>query len=259
MFSPANKMLEIAGSKGALKAALTWPIFSLASFKIVTRAKRAGVSPRTVIDVGANKGQFSVACLELFDGAAVFSIEPDQAVAGVLRSNLKKKHDRRVTVDVCAISSEVGQVTFHVNSDSQVSSLLPLGQDRKTYFPRSMVEREVVVPANTVDSLFNERSMQEPILLKIDAQGAEDLVLEGAVETLRRVRWIIIEVSFKKLYEGEKSFMQITEKLASHGFHFVRPLNVHLSPQTHEIMEMDALFETVGTRQESERGVPNAE
>lgn len=92
---------------------------------------------------------------------------------------------------------------------------------------------------------FDGVTLAAPILLKIDVQGFEDRVIGGAGKFLERVRWVLMEVSFSKLYEGERDFETIVELLNKHGFGFVRPMDFHVSPKTGEIIEMDALFEAI--------------
>ncbi|MDZ4255626.1 MAG: FkbM family methyltransferase [Sulfuritalea sp.] len=235
------RILELLKTPGALLAFLTWPKFSLAAFQIISRAKLAGIQPQTVVDVGANIGQFAVASSRLFQGAEVFPVEPDPQVAEQLRKNVGLPVARNIRVT--AVGDSVGNATFHVNRDPQVSSLLPLGKDRIESFPGSSVVGEITVPVTTLDVLFDGIALAEPILLKIDVQGFEDRVIAGAGVFLKRVRWVLMEVSFSQLYEGERDFEAMVELLRKHGFRFVRPMNFHISPKTGEIIEMDALFE----------------
>ncbi len=241
------RILELIQTKGALASSFAWPKFSLATFQIISRAKLAGVSPSTVVDVGANVGQFAVASSRLFQGALVIPIEPDPRVAGQLRKNVGSTV--AANVRVTAVGDKVGNATFHVNQDSQVSSLLPLGNDRIESFPNCRVVEEIDVPVTTLDALFDGVVLAEPILLKIDVQGFEDRVIAGAGVFLGRVRWVLTEVSFSKLYEGERDFESIVGLLKKYGFHFIRPMNFHVSPRTGEIIEMDALFEATGTNE----------
>lgn len=247
MIARMLRILELFQTSGAFSALLQWPKFSLASFQIISRAKLAGVQPKTVVDVGANIGQFAVASSRLFQGAAVFPIEPDPRVAEQLRENIGLPVAENVRV--IAVGDSVGTATFHVNRDPQVSSLLPLGEDRIEFFPDSRVIEKITVPVTTLDALFEGVTLAEPILLKIDVQGFEDRVIAGAGAFLERVRWVLMEVAFSKLYEGERDFESIVDLLKKHGFHFVRPMNFHISPKTGEIIEMDALFEAMGTQE----------
>jgi FkbM family methyltransferase len=236
-----RRIVELLDTRGALGAFLTWPKFSLAGFLINARMAKIGVNPSTVIDVGANVGQFAVAASKTFKDAAVYPIEPDPRTARVLERNVGPEVARNIRVT--AVGDRAGTATFHVNHDSQVSSLLALGKDRIQAFPESKVVEEITVPLTTLDALFGTSTLQEPILLKIDVQGFEDRVIAGAGELLRRVRWVLMEVSFSKLYEGERDFRTILEMMEKSGFAFVRPMNFHTSPTTGEIIEMDALFE----------------
>src|SRR6267142_6558026 len=61
---------------GALGAMLRWPYFSLTSYRMVDDLRRQGVRPRTVIDVGANVGQFALAALELWAPTSLHAFEP---------------------------------------------------------------------------------------------------------------------------------------------------------------------------------------
>jgi len=241
MISKLLRVVELLKTPGAIRAFSRWPLFSLAAFQIVSRAKEAGVQPATVIDVGANIGQFSVAASRLFLGAEIFPIEPDSFVAKTLRKNIGPDISRNLYVT--AIGDHIGMATFNVNSDSQVSSLLPLGKDRIGAFPDSVVLGQVSVPMTTLDELFGSCALKEPIFLKIDVQGFEDRVIAGAEVLLKRVKWVLMEVAFSKLYEGERDFESLVELLKAHGFRFARPMNFHISPKTGEIIEMDALFE----------------
>jgi FkbM family methyltransferase len=242
MIARILRFLELLRTAGAFTALLTWPKFSLSAFQIISRAKLAGVHPRTVVDIGANIGQFAIAAGRLFRNVEVFPVEPDPRTAEKLRKNVGTSV--AVNVHVTAIGDSVGSATFHVNVDPQVSSLLPLGQDRIESFPASKVVEKITVPLTTLDALFGSAALKEPILLKIDVQGFEDRVIAGASQFLKHVEWVLMEVSFSTLYEGERDFEAIVELLKEHGFRFVRPMNFHVSPKTGEIIEMDALFET---------------
>lgn len=238
--SRLTQLIELATTRGAVSAYIGWPKFSLASYKIVSRMVRGGVYPKTVIDVGANLGQFAVAASRLFAGANVFPIEPDPDIAIQLRRNVGQRIAQNVMVT--AIGDTVGEADFFVNRDSQVSSLLKLGSDREKAFPKSTVERTRRVPVTTLDMAFACEKLAPPILLKIDVQGFEDRVIAGAGQLLASTEWVLMELSFADLYQGEQDFGSLTGLLAQSGFVFQRPLNFHVSPKVGDIIEMDALF-----------------
>ena len=239
-----HRVVELISVPGALHGALTWKKFSLAAYLMLVRLKEHGVKPATVLDVGANVGQFSVAASHLLPEALIYPVEPDPATAARLRKNLTSRIAANVIVS--AVGERIGTVDFQVNADSQVSSILPLGNGRKEAFPESNVQRTMVVPLTTLDELFGGKLLPSPILLKIDVQGYEDRVIAGAADLLQHIRWVVLEMSFARLYDGEKDFPWMLELMNRHGFKFVRPLDFHTSDKTGAIIEMDGLFENIG-------------
>jgi FkbM family methyltransferase len=238
-----QRLLEVMSVPGALSAALGWKKFSLAAYLILFRLKEAGVQPATVIDIGANVGQFSVAVSHMLPDAVLYPVEPDPATAQLLRANLPQRVAANVAVT--AVGEKTGSIEFQVNADSQVSSVLPLGEGRKRAFPGSNVQKTVTLPITTLDAMFAGKPLVQPVLLKVDVQGYEDRVIEGGTQLLKGIRWVVLEMSFASLYEGEKDFPWMLDLMARHGFKFVRPLDFHTSDKTGAIIEMDGLFENV--------------
>jgi len=225
---------------GSFRAMFLWPKFSLASFLIVNRLKSIGVLPKTIIDVGANVGQFAIASSKLFESVEIISIEANQDAVEKLKRNVKKISN--VDVISSAVGDYDGSAEFFINSDSQVSSLLELGKVRSALFPKSTVVRSQVIQISRLDSLLSSSKLSEPLLLKLDVQGAEEKVLLGADLTLKRVKWVLVEFSFFDLYKGEPSFDVIYKMMIGHGFQLEGIMNTHLSPDGSAIIEMDVLF-----------------
>lgn len=240
MLNKAISLAELLLFKGALSAFIRRRGFSLASYKIFRRAAEMGVHPRTIIDIGANIGQFSSIGSLFYPEARIIAVEPDPEVAKHLVDRLQ--HHQLLEVHNCAVGDYCGTVKFNINRDRQTSSVLELGRDRMSSFPESTVVRQAEVPISTIDALLEAREIMRPALLKIDVQGFEDRVLSGATNTLKLVDWVILEVSFIDLYRGEPHFQQLLAQLQSNGFTFKCPLNFHIAPKTGVIIEMDALF-----------------
>src|SRR5690349_24000032 len=84
------RSLDLLLDPSALRALATWPKFSLTSFRMMTGLARQGILPRTVIDVGANVGQFAIAAAMTFPGATIYSFEPLPEAAVQLEKNVRK-------------------------------------------------------------------------------------------------------------------------------------------------------------------------
>lgn len=235
-----HKVLSAMEDRRSIPALLTWPKFSLASFIIVSRLTRRGISPKTVLDLGANVGQFAIAAAKLFQEVQIHSFEPDPEASQILRKNVSRFDN--ITVHQMAVGDTAGEIDFNVNKNTQVSSILPLARARINAFPDAIVSKSIKVKIETLDNVFLDADLQRPILLKIDVQGYEDRVIKGAERILTRIDYIVAEVCFHPLYEGEITFTEIVYMILGCGFKFLGPLNWHLSPITGEVIEMDVLF-----------------
>jgi FkbM family methyltransferase len=63
--------------------------------------------------------------------------------------------------------------------------------------------------SDTIDRLLSVVEMRSPVLLKIDVQGYEDRFIKSTAEVLKKIDYVILELSLKQLYEGELSFMEM--------------------------------------------------
>jgi FkbM family methyltransferase len=201
---------------------------------------RQGIRPKTVIDVGANVGQFAVACKKIFLGATVHSFEPLPDCVVKLKQNLATF--RGVRVYPIALGERSGEVVFHVNSHSHSSSILALGERHRRVFPNAREIRAIKVPLSTLDFEMEAIPLVGPVMLKLDVQGYEAQVLEGAAKTLRKVDYVLLETSFRPMYEGERTFMEIARAMEERGFEFLRPIAWLIDPRNGEVLQTDALF-----------------
>jgi FkbM family methyltransferase len=203
--------------------------------------RRQGIVPGTVIDVGANAGQFAVACSRLLKPAAIYSFEPIPEVAARLRMNLERIQE--AAAFALAFGDREGPAEFHVNAHSHSSSVLRLADGHRAAFPEAVEARTIGVPMTTLDKFFAGREMPQPLLLKLDVQGYEAKVLAGGAAILERVTWVVAETSLRRMYEGEALFLDLTELMKRRGFKFLRPVGSLPDPRTGEMLQVDALFE----------------
>lgn len=113
--------------------------------------------------------------------------------------------------------------TLHITNEPMTSSLFPPARSTVDLFPAlgelMQVVRKVQVETHRLDDVPEARGAD---FLKLDAQGAELMILENAVEVLRSVSVIQCEVEFVELYEGQPLMAEIDTFLRSNGFCFLR-------------------------------------
>ena len=171
-----------------------------------------------VLDVGANKGQFASEIRQSGYAGRIVSFEPlSQAHAGLLQSSagdsLWKACPR------CALGDYVGEVEINIAGNSQSSSILPMLETHRSAAPASAYQGKEVVPITTLDAIADQylNGAHAPFL-KIDTQGFEWQVLDGARSTLPHIKGILVELSLVPLYEGQHLWREIIDRLEAEGF-----------------------------------------
>lgn len=135
-----------------------------------------------VIDVGANGGIYAVtAARQIGPTGHVYAFEPATAEVAILRKNVEINNLTNVTVIESAVSHETGTAQFAIADDGALNSLAQTGH------PDQHVTKWETVKTITLDDFVRETSIPRVDFLKIDVEGAEKLVLDGAKELLASV------------------------------------------------------------------------
>lgn len=221
-------------------AAATWPVFSRTSHRMVWGLRAQGLHPATVLDVGANRGQFAVAARRLWADCTVHAFEPSPDLAARLRGVAAA--DPHLVVHAVALGDAPGWAELHLNAHHQSSSLLTVGARHLSAFPEAREVGSVRVGVERLDARVDAAALRRPVLAKVDVQGTELAVLAGAGAVLDRIDHLVVETSFTPLYEGEPPFAELLAWAERHGFAFDRPVGLLRDPATDEILQIDALL-----------------
>jgi FkbM family methyltransferase len=156
---------------------------------------------RTVIDVGAHRGQFALFALEQYPEATLHCFEPLPGAYERLRSVLPP--NGRVHLHPVAATEAGGRQRLHVSQRDDSSSLRPVTPRCTSTFPGTAERYQLTVPTARLDEKLDRSGLDRPCLLKIDVQGSELSVLRGAEGLLPSVDEVYVECSFAELYEGQ--------------------------------------------------------
>lgn len=173
------------------------------------------VEPATVLDVGANRGQFALVAARRWPRARLICFEPLPDAARVLSRVLAAAP--RAEVRNLALSDEAGEVKLHVSRADDSSSLLPIGARQSATFPGTEEVGVIGVPAARLDDELDASDLLRPVLLKLDVQGGELRVLRGAAGLLSAVDVVLVECSFVEFYEGQPLAHELVRFLGGHG------------------------------------------
>lgn len=172
------------------------------------------IAPATLLDIGANKGQFSTVVRTCSPGAIIHAFEP--LPAGADRFEALFAGDHLTTLHRVALGEDSRTAVFHVTDREDSSSLLKPGKGQEDAFGVSRT-RTIDVQVRPLESVVNLEWFPHPILAKIDVQGAELEVLLG-IRQLKQIDAIYVELSFVELYEGQPLFEDVQKYLDECGF-----------------------------------------
>jgi len=149
----------------------------------VSRLFQLVLRPQDVcIDVGAYEGYFSLLAAGLVKEGIVFSIEPQPQLQPIIKHNAEINSLKNIKVFQLALSDlPSGKVKLYIAPSifSACSSII---------YKRWDLLNSVDVPATTLDSFINNMGLTRVRLVKIDTEGAEYRIIQGAKETLRQQR-----------------------------------------------------------------------
>jgi FkbM family methyltransferase len=193
-----------------------------------------------VLDVGGNIGQYGEWLRSLGYRGQIISFEPNPEPFAQLRA--RAKADGSWECHNVGIGAVAGQAILNVSDLDVYSSMLPQTSYLRQLDPRSTANRQLTVPVISLDEFIRKHPVTGKMLLKIDTQGHERPVIEGASELLRHVTGVQLELSLTSLYESQPSLEEMIARLRSAGFAPYAFWEGFTDPDTGATLEMDGLF-----------------
>jgi len=198
----------------------------------------AELAPATVVDIGVNHGQFLHLAARLWSGAQFVGLEPNAGLAA--KVDALYSDNPRVRIESCAVAAENGQIDLFVTANDQNSSIhAPSAAFHDDRADDGMVRTEAVALKRLDTALDGDTG---PMPVKIDVQGAELEVLQGAGERLEDVAVIIIESPFEAAYDGAAGFDEIYRFLTVRGFVYEGALGQLNSKHTGRVRQEDSIY-----------------
>lgn len=170
----------------------------------------------TFIDIGANRGQFSLAAMHVFPESTIFSFEPLPSARHVL--NLIFESIDTVSTYEFAIGNESKDDVMHISKKEDSSSLLEISEKQTEIFPGTEKSGSAQVQVRRLGDCISCDDLGSKTFLKIDVQGYELEALLGAIELLNYVSYVYVECSFIQLYKNQATADQVIRCLSSNSF-----------------------------------------
>jgi len=172
----------------------------------------------TIIDVGANVGQFALRMQEIVPHAKIYSFEP---IKECYNSLVKNSQNKNIIPFNFGLGDKEGTCEINVNDFSPSSSMLEMENLHKINFEFTKNSKPETVLIKRLDDIAGNLEIKKNLFIKMDVQGYEDKVISGGLKTVQNAAVLLIEVAFKSLYKGQPLFNEIYNQLYSLGFAYM--------------------------------------
>ena len=195
-----------------------------------------------LFDVGANIGQYAQRARQTGYEKQIVSLEPSSSAHAVLAKTAQS--DPLWTVhERCAVGARAGEARLNIAGNSYSSSLLEMLPTHAEAAPSSTYVGQEVAPIVTLDSLVEKyRTRGERMFVKVDTQGFEREVLDGAAGSMSSIHGFQIELSLVPLYESQELYAYFLRRLESEGFELWSVIPGFMHPTSGQLLQMDAVF-----------------
>jgi FkbM family methyltransferase len=196
----------------------------------------------TVLDVGANDGGYGQALHDAGFQGQILSFEPQQDAHQKLEQRASR-HARWSVAPRMALGAAEGMVEINIAGNSASSSILPMLERHEQSAPHSIYIGKEQVALHRLDQVQHAViDKANAIYVKIDTQGFEMPVLQGATELLPRIRGVQLEMSLVPLYGGQMLFRELFDWVTSQGFELHGVIPGFGDHATGRMLQMDGIF-----------------
>lgn len=194
-----------------------------------------------LFDIGANTGQYSKKMRNLGFNKKIVSFEPLKDVFEILKHNASD--DKNWIVNNYALGNEDNKGIINVSGKSDCSSILNMlpNHIESASGLEYIARQEITI--KRLDSVFNSfASNSDKVMIKIDTQGFEKNVIDGALESLKSIMIIQIEMSIVPMYENEMLFIEMIQYLEKKDFQLYSLENGHFNRNSGQLLQVDGIF-----------------
>ena len=195
---------------------------------------------KTVIDIGANTGQFAEMITDVLPNSRLICFEPIAECYAELVERFQ--HNSSVEALNYALGNLEGHTTMHINDYTPSSSILEMEKLHSDTFIYSANSTKSEIQLRRLDVVAQELNIGGPTLIKIDVQGYEEEVIKGGKETLKAADIVICELSYESLYKDQPSFHQIYLTMQDMGFKYHGNWDQLNHPEDDKPLQGDAIF-----------------
>lgn len=194
-----------------------------------------------LLDVGANQGQYATTMRKLGFTGKIVSFEPLSTVFAKLKEHARDDPNWKAVN--LALGSGNETATLNIANKSQASSIREMLPELKKMTPHMAYAGTEEIKVRTLDSILHHYVNEEDtIYLKIDTQGYEKNVIDGALDSMSKIVGIQMELSLVELYSGEILFADMIHFMQKYGYVIMSLEPGFFDKSTGQLLQTDVVF-----------------
>jgi FkbM family methyltransferase len=193
--------------------------------------KSLGFYPKTIIDVGAFEGYWSKSVNLIFKDSRFYLVEPQVEKIEIIKNNVKGNNFK-------VFNTLLGK------NDNEVKLFYQMGTGSSYYYENTFATREEVeIKTVSLDTFVLENDIKlEDTILKLDTQGSELDIIRGGENSLKKIDFLLIELSLVNYNLNAPNYLEILNYLNENDFVLFDVLEIHRSNQISLPTQFDGLF-----------------
>lgn len=201
-------------------------------------------------DIGANEGRWIDSANKYFKNPIIHAFEPSEKEFQILKD--KYSNQKNIILNNYALGEIKDEKYFNINYKGGLNSFYDVNQktnwfkrqkNNKKEFNEKFTLKKEKVNINTIDDYFKSENIDSIDIVKMDTQGYEPKVLEGALNSLKskKIKTILTEIIISDVYKSNVSFFEIEKNLISNGYKLVS-LDDHGNLFNKAIFQLNAIY-----------------
>lgn len=194
-----------------------------------------------ILDIGANIGQYAIEMRRSGYKGLIISFEPIEEAYRKLAQ--KSANDKNWIAYNYAIGDINGESTINISQNLVSSSINQSLEQLEQSEPTAKYIRKEQIHIKTMDTVWDSLGVSNKnIFMKIDTQGYEKQVLDGAAESLKKIKGLQIEMALVPSYHNASTFDQIKQRIEALGFELMAIENGFYDKTSGRQLEVDGIF-----------------
>jgi FkbM family methyltransferase len=226
-----KKLLQSALGKCGLQLVRSETVLSYSLSSYFALLKRLGFAPKHIIDVGANRGNWTKEAIRFFPDAHYTLVEPQDHLKRYVQDLID---DGRVSWIGAGAGDAPGTLPFSVSTRDDSSTFVHIRGQKSGNGPERMV------PIRTLNEIVSSSIAPVPDMVKIDAEGFDLRVLAGASQLIGRTEVFLVEAVIRGPYEN--TLQQVLRWMEKHEYRVMDITDLNRSPESGVLWLLEIAF-----------------